>query len=119
MEDKAMAFATFYYLYCLQPSMTAKPKAGPSRELNLGPPAPEAGIILLDHWASDEGLAVAFPSFFFSLHCSTTKSAKPTAGPSRELNPGPPAPEAGIILLDHWACHDDQTVAFVAFISSS
>ena len=27
-------------------------------------------------------------------------------GLNRDLNPGPPAPEAGIIPLDHWALHD-------------
>ena len=82
MEDKAMAFATFYYLYWSQPPMAAKPKAGPSRELNPGPPAPEAGIILLDHWASDEGLAVAFPSCFSPYTAAPPNQQNQKQGPA-------------------------------------
>ena len=36
--------------------------------MNPGPPAPEAGIILLDHWAIDEEKAVAFGTGFSFYH---------------------------------------------------
>ncbi|RKO86888.1 hypothetical protein BDK51DRAFT_52416 [Blyttiomyces helicus] len=34
-------------------------------------------------------------------------------GPNRELNPGPPAPEAGIMRLDHWAIVVGRSSAFI------
>ena len=33
-------------------------------------------------------------------------------GLNRDLNPGPPAPKAGIIPLDHWATYDTRNFLF-------
>ena len=45
-------------------------------------------------------------TFFGLAHCnlaSRRKKRKKNQGPNRDLNPGPPAPKAGIIPLDHLA----------------
>ena len=45
-------------------------------------------------------------TFFGLAHCnlaSRKKKEKKNQGPNRDLNPGPPAPKAGIIPLDHLA----------------
>ena len=48
-----------------------------------------------------------FLFYNFSSFLVKRKSKKKLYGPNRDLNPGPPAPKAGIIPLDHLA--DDRT----------
>ena len=49
------------------------------------------------------------------LHNIIYKVCAKRTGLSRDLNPGPPAPKAGIIPLDHWATHVDARY-FMQFI---